>query len=107
MHWWPIQCRQHRSVCAVATFLLAAYPLCAQTPKGEIRVQVQDPSGAAMQASGKLESLTAGLRQNFQTDAQGTYTLDNLPYGQYRLEISGTGFVTQVVVINEIGRAHV
>ena len=53
-----------------------------------------------MQASGKLESLTAGLRQSFETGAQGAYTLDNLPYGRYRLEISRMGFVTKVIVID-------
>jgi outer membrane receptor protein involved in Fe transport len=84
----------------LAVLLFAALTLRAQNPSGEIRVQVKDPSGAAMQASGKLEGSTPGTQRSFQTDALGTYTLENLPYGRYRLEISKDGFVTQSVQIN-------
>ncbi len=102
MHWWQLRWRQRqgRFACAAAALLVATLTLGAQTPRGEIRVQVKDPSGAAMEASGTLENLTAGGQRSFQTNAQGTYTLDNLPYGRYRLEISRTGFVTQVVSID-------
>ncbi len=82
----------------LAVLLFAALTLLAQNPSGEIRVQVKDPSGAAMQASGKLQG--AGSPRSFQTDAQGTYTLGNLPYGRYRLEISKDGFVTQSVQVD-------
>jgi outer membrane receptor protein involved in Fe transport len=80
--------------------LLAALTLHAQTPSGEIRLQVKDPSGAAMEVSGKLESLSPGVQRNFQTNAQGTYTLESLPYGRYRLEVSKSGFATQSAVID-------
>jgi outer membrane receptor protein involved in Fe transport len=83
-----------------ATLLFAALTLYAQSPAGEIRVQVKDPSGAPMEASGKLESLPSGLQRSFQTDALGTFALGNLPYGRYRLEISKTGFITRSVQIN-------
>jgi outer membrane receptor protein involved in Fe transport len=83
-----------------AVLLFAALTLRAQNPSGEIRVQVKDPSGAAMEASGKLVGSAPGVQRSFQTDAQGTVTLGNLPYGRYRLEISKDGFVTQSVQIN-------
>ncbi len=72
--------------------------LQAETGTGEIRVQVKDPSGAAMVASGKLES--AGVERAFQTDANGSYTLTGLPFGRYRLELSRTGFVTATELID-------
>ena len=56
--------------------------LQAQGPTGEIRVEIKDPSGAAMQAAGKL-----GTR-SFETDAQGVFTFSNLAPGRYRLEVS-------------------
>jgi outer membrane receptor protein involved in Fe transport len=84
----------------LAVLLLAALALHAQAPPGEIRVQVKDPSGAAMQASGKLEGSATGTQRSFQTDALGAYTLENLPYGRYRLEISKDGFITQSVQID-------
>jgi outer membrane receptor protein involved in Fe transport len=82
-----------------AALLLAVLALHAQTPTGEIRVQVQDPSGASMEASGKLERAGTPPR-SFQTDAQGTFTLPGLPYGRYKLQISKAGFITQSVSID-------
>src|SRR5580693_5413104 len=71
-----------------------------QNQDGEIRVQVKDPSGAAMEATGRLESIAPGVERNFQTDVLGAYALGNLPYGRYRLEISKGGFVAQSVLID-------
>jgi len=95
-------CRQEfgRYPRIAAAFLFAALTLHGQSREGEIRVRVKDPSGAAMEASGKLQSLAPGVQRNFQTDAQGTYAIENLPYGRYRLEISKTGFITQSVLID-------
>lgn len=69
--------------------------LHAQTSNGEIRLHVNDPSGAPMRVSGKLQSIAPGVRRVFETDALGTYTLTNLPNGSYRLELSKNGFATQ------------
>ena len=41
----------------VAVLVVVTATLWAQTPQGEIRLQVKDPSGAPMQASGRLESI--------------------------------------------------
>lgn len=82
----------HPSIlCAVG---LVCSLLRAQPPAGEIRLSVQDSSGAAMQAAGKLGT------QSFQTDAQGHYTFTNVPYGRYRLEVSQAGFATQAAAID-------
>jgi outer membrane receptor protein involved in Fe transport len=80
--------------------LFAALALLAQSPQGEIRLQVKDPSGAPMQASGKLENVAGGLARDFQTDSQGAVVLGNLPFGRYRLLLSKSGFTTQSVTIN-------
>jgi outer membrane receptor protein involved in Fe transport len=89
-----------RAVALLFTVLTAV----AQTPEGEIRIQVQDPSGATMQASGKLEGPVPGTERkavrSFQTDAQGTFTFGNLPYGRYQLQVLKPGFVTQSVNID-------
>jgi hypothetical protein len=45
--------------------------LHAQGLAGEIRLEVKDPSGAAMQASGRLENLQTGASRSFQTDGNG------------------------------------
>jgi outer membrane receptor protein involved in Fe transport len=86
-------------VCAMAAILFPL-PIHGQTPTGQINLEVKDPSGAALEASGKLESLVPGVQRSFQTDAKGTYTLDSLAYGRYRLEVSKAGFATQSVLID-------
>jgi len=74
--------------------------LQAQSPTGEIRLEVKDPSGAAIAASGTLRNLAGGAEQPFQTDGQGNYRFPDLPYGRYRLEISQTGFATSLASID-------
>src|SRR5271163_3299722 len=96
---YPCMHKLGRYLCT-ATLLLTALTLLGQGREGEIRLQVKDPSGAAMQASGKLESLSGGAQRSFQTDAQGVFSLGNLPFGRYRLEVSKSGFATQSVVID-------
>ncbi len=74
--------------------------LPAQQPTGEIRLQVNDPSGAVVAASGALRNQRSGKNQVFQTDAQGAYDFANLPYGRYRLEVTKAGFATQSAQID-------
>jgi len=76
--------------------LLIPLALSAQAPTGSIRVEVKDPSGAGIEASGKL---TGPKSREFQTGANGAYTASALPYGTYRLEISKRGFETRSVDI--------
>lgn len=84
----------------VILLLVVAALLSGQSPTGEIRLHVQDPSGTAMQASGTLENLAGGLARDFHTDAQGAVTLENLPFGHYRVDVSESGFTTQSITID-------
>ncbi len=81
---------------------LALFPavLGAQAPSGEVHVEVKDPSGAPVEASGKLAGIAAKSTIRFLTDTRGVYTIMGLPYGRYRLEISKNGFATQSIVID-------
>ncbi len=85
------------ALCA-AVVLLSPMLLQGQNSSGEIRVEVKDPSGAAMQASVHLAG--SGADRRFQTDAQGAYTFSNLSSGRYRLEVSKDGFTTQSMLID-------
>src|SRR5271155_2321729 len=80
---------------ALATLLLPL--LHAQTPSGKIQVEVKDPSGAPIEASGNL---TGPANIRFRTGANGQYSARDLPYGAYKLEISKTGFTTQSLNID-------
>ena len=83
-----------------APLFLLPLLLRGQAQRGEIRLQVQDSAGLAMEASGKLESLASKTDLSFQTDPQGAYTFSNLASGRYRLEVSKAGFATQSVLID-------
>jgi len=74
--------------------VLLCSALTAQPQTGAIHLEVKDPSGAALQASGKLGD------RSFQTDAQGVYDFGNLPFGHYRIAVESTGFATQILQID-------
>ncbi len=79
----------------------------AQQSTGEIHLEVKDPAGSPMTASGRIQSLTSGIFTPFETDPQGVYVFKGLAYGRYRLEISKTGFVAQSVLIDVSSSAPV
>ena len=83
--------------CALLACLAVSPIAHAQRPAGEVRIEVKDPSGAAVAASGKLENIASGTVQRFQTDAQGAHSFAGLPFGRYRLEVTASGFATQSV----------
>src|SRR3984885_1697138 len=87
-----------RYLVAALTFVTAI--LWGQAPQGEIRLQVKDPSGAPMQATGRLESTAGRVARDFQTDPQGNVILGNLPFGRYRIQVSKSGFSTQALAID-------
>ncbi len=95
-----------RSLSLAVLLLATSMSALAQTdttprrPTGELRLEVKDPSGKAIETSGKLENLSTGVSQSFQTDAQGRRRFENLPYGRYRLEIFKEGFATQSLLID-------
>jgi hypothetical protein len=89
-----------KAVLRLLPLFLISILLCGQSQTGEIRIQVQDSAGLAMEASGKLESLANKTNLSFRTDSQGAYSLSNLASGRYRLEVSKTGFATQSVLID-------
>ena len=74
--------------------------LKAQRLAGEIRLEVRDPSGAGMEASGKLQNLASGVVRTFQTDDKGVYALLPLPSARYRLEVARNGFATRALLID-------
>jgi outer membrane receptor protein involved in Fe transport len=88
------------NLAGVAVALVSLGALLGQVPAGQIRVDVLDPSGAPMVAALRLRSVAGGVDRAFQTDAQGAYTFDSVPFGSYRLEVSRAGFVTQTVRVD-------
>ncbi len=76
--------------------ILFAVLLPSQVPTGEIRLQVNDSSGAPMRATGYLRGLP------FETDAQGRYSFVDVPFGRHRLQVTKPGFAAEsrMVTVN-------
>jgi outer membrane receptor protein involved in Fe transport len=68
--------------------------------RGEIRLQITDPSGAALRARCVLSGLSSSVNISTQTNAQGVWTARDLPFGRYRLEISRNGFASQALELD-------
>lgn len=64
---------------------------------GSIHLQVKDPSGAGLRATGTLSG--PHYLQQFSTDIGGLRNFSNLAFGRYRLEIFRNGFATENRVI--------
>src|SRR5260370_20386392 len=71
-----------------------------QSLAGEIRLEVKDATGAAIEASGSIEGLATGVHRDYRTDPQGTHTFAALPFGTYRLQIGRDGFATQSIRVD-------
>jgi len=77
--------------------LLALLVLCggsarAQRVRGELRLEVHDPHGAAVSPAGELVSEANGVRRAFVAGLEGRYVAQDLPFGVYRLSLLAEGF---------------
>jgi hypothetical protein len=80
-------------IAIVAAALARPFSAAAQVERGELRVVITDPSGLPMPASGTLTSEAPQLYRAFTADAAGRFTLQNLPFGVYRLIVERPGFI--------------
>jgi hypothetical protein len=72
-------------------FLIAA-PAVAQVNYGELRLKIEDPSQAGVQAMVRMSCAANGFEQSFTTSASGELSIHALPFGLYQVEISKAGF---------------
>jgi hypothetical protein len=74
--------------------LLLAAVQFGQSNTGELRLRVTDAAGLPIQSAVQLVSEANQLRQDLETDSQGTLVAKRLPFGRYRIEVSRSGFAT-------------
>jgi hypothetical protein len=67
-------------------------------------VEVRDPVGAGVSASGEILSQGNEFRRSFQIGNDGNYVLQDLPYGVYRLSVQAQGFAvwSDVVEVHSV-----
>src|SRR5438093_12645749 len=95
----PLPRRANCVILLSVILLLGIRAAASQRISGEIRLQVTDPSGAALQASGKLIGQATGVDRSFETDETGHFMLRGLPLGRYQLTTERDGFAPQSEVI--------
>jgi len=86
--------RSPLAVAAVLVLLSLALPAFAQTGNsGKVQGQVLDPTGAVVPgATVELTNPVSGYKQSAQTDNNGQFTFTNVPFNNYHLNASKTGF---------------
>ena len=81
---------------AASIFVL---PAAAQQDRGELRIEVRDPQGAALVAQGELVSVGNQVRLNFQVGEDGRYVAQGLAFGVYRVSLTHGGFVPSAQLV--------
>lgn len=76
---------------AVLLFL-SADSASAQRVRGELRLEVHDPSGNSVSPGGELVSEASGVRRTFVAGPEGRYVAQDLPFGVYRLSLQAADF---------------
>jgi hypothetical protein len=69
----------------------------AQATNGSIRGTVADPNGAVLSnAAVVVKNVATGFERRLTTGGEGTYLADNLPPGEYEIQVESQGFQKQL-----------
>ncbi len=72
----------------------------AQLNSGEIRVSVTDPAGLALPSSLSLVSEASRTHRDVKTNDSGQFTFQHLPFGNYHLTVSHSGFTPYSAMVD-------
>jgi TonB-dependent receptor-like protein len=80
-------------LCLLAAVVFSVAPLAqAQRARGELRVEVHDSQGTAVAAAAELVCEANQIHRTFQIAADGRSTVQDLPFGIYRLSLKAENF---------------
>lgn len=75
------------------SFAIVSYAQSTSANSGTVRGSVLDPSGAAIPgATVQIQNPVSGYNKSVQTDPQGNFQLNNIPFNSYHLSASAPGF---------------
>lgn len=73
--------------------LVSAAPVAAQTFRGTILGTVTDPNGAVIPGAQVMAiNIGTGIMRSTRTDDEGSYTITELPTGNYEVRVQASGF---------------
>jgi hypothetical protein len=70
-----------------------------QPNRGEVRLMITDPAGAALPARVELDSRANGYHASTETDAAGRISIPALAFGDYSVTIQAAGFAANHTAI--------
>ncbi len=89
---------KNRAILATMIFLLAAAMVYGQGTTGQLSGTVTDPNGAVVSgAAVKVTSMETNLTREATAGSDGSFSVQLLPPGRYRIEVSASNFSTQTV----------
>src|ERR1700692_2591276 len=88
-----------RIISFLGSVLLITMPAAAQRDRGELQIEVRDPQGAVLGASGELISEGNQFHLDFTVGDDGRYAAQDLAFGVYRVSVSHSGFVPAVQLV--------
>jgi hypothetical protein len=98
-------------IAVVGLVLLCSLVASAQFDTGTITGSVTDPSGAMVaQASVTITNVGTGIRRTIKTDSDGNFVASAVPFGNYVVSASSTGFAevkSQQITLNVGAMVHV
>src|SRR5580704_8037370 len=97
-----------RIIGLMACVWFLALPAAAERDRGELQIEVRDPQGATLSASGEIISEGNQFHLSFTIGDDGRFAAQDLAFGVYRLSVSHSGFVpaVQLVEIRSIVPQH-
>jgi hypothetical protein len=80
-------------LCLAPAFSILSYAQSVSAGSGTVRGSVVDPSGAVIKgAAVEIQNPVSGYDRSTTTDGQGNFELDNVPYNNYHLSATASGF---------------
>ena len=90
-----------RASLTLSCIILSCSFLHGQANSGTVRGTVLDPSGAAVSGSTvEIENPVSHYNRSVQTDSQGHFEFDNVPFNNYHTTAAAKGFQTSVEDVN-------
>ncbi len=92
-HNWAVSKLTRAILAFLVLFLSCGVASFAQSNSGAVKGSVLDPSGAAIaNATVTLQNTVSKFSQTAQTDAQGSFSVANIPFNNYHVSVTAPGF---------------